>query len=318
MVPVLFIIALVLKFAFISNPIQHPPPSSGGMLEKWIFNIWWKEASPGVLAAFAITIIFLSGLYLNFLLNNKRMYPRSNLLMALSFIIFTSLFPGLQHMHAGIVMLPLAILLFRYLLVLYNTPKPKTAVVNIGMVVGIGTLLYHPYWWMLPYCFLGLAIMRPFRLNEWVLLVVSFLVPAYILLSYEFLTNQWNPMAHWPVWNPQTEWPPFNGYWAAALILAAIWVLSGFNQWQISNRRMLIQTRKNWYLLLLLGLFTLPSLFFPKGNLFEGLSLLLLPASALASNAFLGEQKPTMKTLFFWILMVAAAIFSWATLTNKM
>ncbi len=246
------------------------------------------------------------------------MFPKSNLLTALSYTIFTSLFAGLQHLHAGIFMLPVILLLFRHLLLLYHTSHPRTTVVNIGLIAGTGTLLYHPFWWMLPCCFWGLALMRPFRLNEWILLLVSFAVPAYILLSYEYLANQWNPMLHWPVWNPLRELPAFNPWWAAAIILSLIWVLSGFSQWQISNRRMLIQTRKNWYLLLLLGIFTVPSLFFPKGNLYEGLTLLLLPASALASNAFLGDNKGKLKTLFFWVLLIAAAILSWAELSNKM
>jgi hypothetical protein len=318
MVPVLFLIAMALKFAFISNPLPSGGPSSGGILENWIYNGWWKVISPGMLAILAITVILFSGLYLNYLLNNKRMFPKTHLLTALSFTIFTSIFPGVQYMHAGIVMLPVIILLFRYLLLLYQTPHPRTTVVNIGLIAGAGTLLYHPFWWMLPCCYWGLALMRPFKLNEWVLLLVGFAVPAYILLSYEYLTNQWNPIAHWPVWNPIKDWPAFNPYWAAAIILSSLWLISGFTQWQISNRRMLIQTRKNWYLLLLLGIFTIPSLFFPKGNLFEGLTLLLLPASALASNAFLNDTRGKLKTLFFWILLISAAIFSWATLSNKM
>ncbi len=319
MVPVLFLIALALKFSFISSPLLPMPPSSGGLLEKWIYFGWWKVLNPTLLAIFTILIIFLSGLYLNFLLNNKRMFPKNHLLTALTFVIFTSIFPGLQHMHPGIIMMPVLLLLFHYLSMLYNTAHPRTTVVNIGLIVGTGTLLYHPFWWMLPCCFWGLALMRTFKLNEWVLLLVSFTVPGYIVLAYEYLTNQWNPMAHWPVWNPQTQWPSFlNEYWVAAILLALIWVISGFSQWQVASRRMLIQTRKNWYVLILFGIFTLPILFFPKDNLYEGLSLLLLPVSAIASNAFLGDSKSSVKTIFFWLLMIAAALFSWATLNNKM
>jgi hypothetical protein len=318
LLPVLFIVALALKFVFISNPLPAETPSSGGLLDYYLYSVWWKNLNPGLLSALSILILVLSGLYFNYLLNERRMFQRSHLLTALSFVILTSLFAGLQHLQAGVIMLPFTILLYRQMLKLYNSPTPRTTVLDIGLLAGTGTLLYHPYWWMLPCCFLALAQMRPFRLNEWVLLLLGYLVPAYILLSYEYLTDQWNPRLHWPVWNPIKEWPALNPWWIGAIVLSLLWILPGFSQWQDANRRMLIQTRKNWYLLLLLGIFILPSLFFPKGNIYEGLTLLLLPASALGGYAFSGDNRRGLKTIFFWILIGACALFGWAVLQQKM
>jgi hypothetical protein len=139
-----------------------------------------------------------------------------------------------------------------------------------------------------------------------------------MLLSYEYLTDQWNPEAHWPVWNPIQEWPAINPWWVVVSTLSFGWVLSGFAQWQVSNRRMLIQTRKNWYLLLLMGTFILPSIFFPKGNVYEGITLLLLPASAFGAYAFLGDAKRGFKILFFWLLIAACAVIAYAVLNQKM
>lgn len=316
--PVLFIIAFALKFIFISNPLPAENPSSGGLLDYYLYSVWWKNINPGLLSALSILILVLSGLYFNYLLNERRMFQRSHLLTALSFVLFTSLFAGVQRMQAGVIMLPFTILLYRQMLKLYNSPNPRTTVLNIGLLAGTGTLLYHPYWWMLPCCFLALGQMRPFRLNEWVLLLLGYIVPAYIILSYEYLTDQWNPKLHWPVWNPMKDWPALNPWWIGAIILSLLWVLPGFAQWQDANRRMLIQTRKNWYLLLLLGVFLIPSLFFPIGNVYEGLTLLLLPASALGGYTFLGDNKRGLKTFFFWVLAGACVLFGWAILQQKM
>lgn len=317
-VPVLFLLALALKFAFISHPLPAEEPSSGGILDGLLYHVWWKSLKPGFLSVLSILIILLSSLYFNFLLTERKMYHRSNFLAAVCFILLTSLFAGTQRMQAGILMLPVTILLFRQMLLLYNNSKPRTIVVNIGLIAGTGTLLYHPYWWMLPWCFWALAQMRPFRLNEWVLLLLSFALPAYVVLSYEYLTDQWNPSAHWPKWNPLTMLPGWNPWWICVTVLVSGWLLQGFSQWQLANKRMLIQTRKNWYLLLMMGLFVLPSLFFPKGNLYEGLTLLLLPASALAAYTFSTSNRKGLQVFFFWFLLVAAVIFSWAVLNQKM
>ena len=318
MVPVLFLVAIGLKFAFITDPLSPEKPTSGGILDAYLQQSLWNKIHPSALGLLTVIILIFSALYFNYLLNSRKMFSRSNLLAALSYILFTSIFAGLQRLHPGIIMLPLTILLYRLILSLYHTQQPKTVVVNIGLLVGTGTLLYHPYWWMLPFCVIGLAQMRPFRLNEWALLFLSFLVPAYILLAYEYLTNQWNPAAHWPVWNPINNWPPVDPWWVAAIVLSVIWVIAGLGQWQSSNRRALIQTRKNWYMLIIMGLFIFPSLFYPKGNVYEGLTLLLLPASAFGTFALSGESRRKLKVFFFWLLTIAGAVFSWAVIHGKM
>ncbi len=318
MVPVLFLLALALKFAFISNPLPPETAGSGGLLDQLLYKSWWPKLKPGFLAVISISIILLSSLYFNYLLSEKRMYQRNHLVTAVCYVILSSLFAGVQRMQAGIIMLPVSILLFRQMMMLYNHPRPRTIVVNIGLIAGAGTLLYHPYWWMLPWCFWALAQMRPFRLNEWVLMLLSFFLPAYVVLSYEYLTNQYNPVAHWPQWNPIKAFPAWNPWWVCLAALFLLWMISGFSQWQSANKRMLIQTRKNWYLLLMMGVFVLPSLFFPKGNFYEGLTLLLLPASALGAYSFSNQNRKGPQHLFFWFLLVAAAIFSWAVLNQKM
>ncbi len=317
MVPVLLLVAFGLKFAFISNPLPAENPTSGGILDTVLYKSLWVKLHPVTMGLFTQVIIIISGLYLNFLLNSRRMFQKINLLPALSFILFTSLFAGIQRLHSGIVMLPVTILLLHQVLLLYHTSHPRTTVVNIGLIAGFGTLLYHPYWWMLPFCIIGLAQMRPFRFNEWILLIISFLIPAYIILSYEYLTNQWNPSRHWPVWNPLRQLPAFDTWWAAAIGISLIWILSGISQWLSINNRALIQTRKNWYLTVILGIFILPTLFYPQGNLYEGLTLLLVPASALGSFTFLGQSRPQLRVFFFWMVLISAAIFSWAVSSGR-
>ncbi|HSK13202.1 MAG TPA: DUF6427 family protein [Phnomibacter sp.] len=317
-VPMLFVVAFALKFAFIRDPLPAEAATAGGILDKVIYKVLWQKVNAGVLAIICISIIVFSGIALNYMLAAKRMYQRSHMLTALSFVLFTSLFAGLQRMQAGILMLPITLLLYGQMTKLYQSAHPKTVVVNIGLIVGLGTLLYHPYWWMLPCCYVALMQMRPFRFNEWVLLLIGFLIPAYVVLSYEYLTDQWNPAQHWPVWDPMKTLPDRNPWWIAAIALSIIWVITGFSAWQDANRRMLIQTRKNWYLLLIMGLFTLPSIFYPQGNLYEGITLLLLPTSALAAHAFTGESRSGLKLYFFWFIVVSCIVLSWAVIAGKM
>jgi hypothetical protein len=311
-VPALLLLGFLLKVSFITEPLAVEIPSSGGLLDKWLYESVWLKLNPVFLAAITVLILLISALYLNVILTQKRMLARNQFLPVLSFILFTSIFAGLQKLHAGVLLLPLTVLLYGQMIALYQSSKPRTIVVNIGLITGFSFLLYHPYWWLLLCCFWALAQMRPFRATEWMLLLVSFLTPAYFLLSYEYLTDQWNPSAHWPVWNPMQQWPPFNPWWITALVAVALWFIIGLTNWQNVNRRMLIQTRKNWYILLMMGVFILPTLFFPKGNLLEGLTLLSLPFSAIGAYAFAGDNSRKWQSLLFWLLLILAIASSWA------
>jgi hypothetical protein len=311
-IPLLMLLGFLLKVSFITGPLTAEMPSSGGLLDIWLYQSAWLQLNPVFMGFLTIMTILFAALYLNFILTQKRMLARNQFLPVLSLILFTSLFAGLQKLQSGIILLPVTVLLFSQMIALYQSVKPRTNVVNIGLITGCCYLLYHPYWWMLLCSFWALAQMRPFRATEYMLLIVSFLTPVYFLLSFEYITDQWNPSAHWPVWNPMEEWPAFNPWWTAALAGAALWLIIGLANWQNVNRRMLIQTRKNWYILLMMGIFILPTLFFPKGNIYEGLTLLSLPVSAIGAYAFAGDNKGKWQSLLFWLLLILAIACSWA------
>lgn len=318
LVPILAIVALALKWGFISQPIVENGMVAGGLIGQWLQNEQTQSIPHALGSAIAIIILFLAGLLFNYQLTGKRMYPKSHLLTALSFVALTSIFAGVQYLHPGMIMLFFTLNLFRLSTRLYQSGSPKTLISNMGLLVGAGVLLYHPFWWMVPYALLAIAIMRPFKMNEWVLFLVSLFIPAYLLLSYQYLTNQWNPLSNLPDWKLTLAWPVVNRWWVVAAVMVTIWLLLGFAAWQKSNQRMLIETRKNWTLLLLLGIFSLPPLFFSDGNYAEALTLLLLPVSAFCTYAFLPAKRGWRHTAWFWILVALAATNSWAVLHNLM
>jgi hypothetical protein len=310
-VPALLFVTLGLKLVFIYYPHHDTGSQPGGLLPPWLTTSIFTRLNPTFTAAIAVLIIFLSSLFANYLLASCRMFSRTNLLVALSLVLFTSLFPSANELSAATLLLPLIIVLFRQVTRLYNSQKVRPVIINIGMLMGTGYLLYHPFVWLLPCCFLGLAGMRAFRITEWLLLILGLLTPVYFLLSYEFLTDQWNPMQHLISWKLYSHFPKANAYWWASISVAAIWIMAGTSGWQQQMRRMLIQSRKNWYQLIFMGIFIIPMGILPAGNLSEALTLLSFPAGSLASNAFTGERTiPTI--LLFWLVVATAIAASWA------
>jgi hypothetical protein len=310
-VPALLFLALILKITYVNNPHHDAFNNAGGILPNWLATAVFPKIHQGFVAGFAVTVIFLSALYANYLLTSRRMFSRSNLLVGASMIMFTSLFPSSNQFSATTLLLPFLILFFQQITRLYNATKVRPIILNIGMLMGAGYLLYHPFIWMLPCCFIGLAGMRAFRITEWLLLILGIVTPAYFLLSYEFLTDQWHPLLHVPNWKLYTQLPKPSILWWIAAGTAAVWLLAGLAGWQQQTRRMLIQGRKNWYQLIYIGLFLVPMALFPSGNASETMTLLAFPAASLAANAFASQQKSLGPVVLFWLIIAAIIVTGW-------
>lgn len=315
-VPALLLLAILLKVGYVSAPVSQPMyMSDGGMLAQWL-NSNSGSFRPGFLFGFGLVALMASVLYGGFVTSNRRMFAQRHVLVPMSMLLFSSLFPFSNVMLPALLVLPLLIGTFASLTRLYQSEHPRTSIINAGILSGLGYLLYHPFIWVLPGCFIGLAFMRPFRLAEWVLLLAGMLTPVYFVLATEFLTNHWHPASHLPTLG-HIQWPTaISWYGWLCISMALVWLLAGFNSWQQQTRRMVIQGRKNWYSLLMMGLFMLPGLLLPQGNTAGMLALLSFPAGSLMANAFVSEGKGIGQLLFFWLLVIVVAVAGWGWKTG--
>ncbi len=316
-IPVLALLAFVIKFSYFGiNPaLQNPTYKKvGGLLDPFLYETLYKKLDTLFVNGIALLILLGSAVYLNQILTSRRMFQRSHMLAGLSFILFTSLFPVGFGLNAGIVLLPVSILLFQQMTSLQNAQTPLGVITNMGLICGVASILYHPFWWMLPCCLVVLGQIRAFRWKEWILLILTFLTPFYFAIAFQFLTDQWNPRAFLPTWKPYYSLEAPDTFWIAGIALSILWAGIGFVRWQSGNGRMLIQARKNWYILLTIALFTLPTLFYPSGNTEEGLILLAVSVSPFAAHAFAEGKKKWPANLLLLVLLLTAGLMVWKVL----
>lgn len=316
-IPVLALLAFILKISFLGfNPALENPDYKkvGGLLDPFIYEILYRKIDSLLVNTVALLILFASAVYLNQILTAKRMFQRSHMLTGLSFLLFTAIFPIGFGLNAGVALLPVTILLYGQMTSLQNAPKPLGVITNIGLICGIASILYHPFWWMLPCSLIVLAQIRAFKWNEWILLTLTFLTPFYFAIAFQFLTDHWNPGLFLPSWNPYYTLVPPDPFWITGIALAVLWVGIGFGRWQSGNGRMLIQARKNWYILLTISIFTLPTLFYPQGNTEEGLSLLAVSVTPFAAHSFGEGKKKWPANLLLFTLLLTAGFMVWKVL----
>lgn len=262
----------------------------------------WFSSSPVFFNILAYLIIFIQALLLNRLINDQRMTQRSTYLPATGYLLVTTLVPEWNYFSAPLLVNLFVLLIFSGLLKLYNKEKVRAGIFNLGIYSGISVFIYFPTVVFVAWFLLGLMVMRPFRLSEWLICILGFLSPFYFFSAYLFITDQWAPGKM--IQAIDFEIPGLKpSLWlvGSSTLLIIPFIIGGYYV-QENLRRMLIQVRKNWTLFLVFLLLTLVIPFISDQQ--EGLSswfLITIPFAAFHACAYLYPPQKLYPAILFWL-----------------
>jgi hypothetical protein len=187
---------------------------------------------PGIVLIFLFQLLIISqALRLNVLLSQLKMFQQISYLPAFVYVLLTATFPYWDVISSGLVANSLVIWILLKLLKLYDQNKPQTIEFNIGLIVGVSILLYEPIAILIPVVLFALTIIRPFKLTEWLVLLMGIVLPFYLLFAFVFLTQS-DP--HFRQYFPKLDWknPLVQEYY--------FWLDRNWNS--ISDRHFLLAT----------------------------------------------------------------------------
>ena len=295
---------------FITAPVLIAN-NNDGFISILISN-YLKELSPTLLFIIYQLIILLQAIRLNMVLTDFRMFQSTNYITGMTYILLTGIINQWSSISAALISNSLVLWIFILLSRLYNNQEPRTLLFNIGMLVSITILAYHPTAILIMVVLFALAVVRPFRIVEWILLLMGVLLPYYFLTAYLFLVDQlktiinYSPIIrlHYPVTHPGM-WLWINlGYLFAVLLIGMIY-------WQRFNNRMVIQIRKNWSVMLVLLLILLIAPFLFDGAGMDTGILCLIPLSAFVANAYGYPRRLFLPNLIFWLAIILIVHNNW-------
>ena len=283
---------------------MHPPlviaNESDGILSYFLLH-YVQPLPPFVLIFIFHTIILSQAIRLNILLSNFKMFQQISYIPAFTYIILTAMFPYWDIISAGLIANSLVIWILVKLLRLYDQNQPKALEFNIGLIVGISIILHEPIAILIVVVLFALVIIRPFKLAEWLVLIMGILLPFYFIFTYVFLTGnidefrQFLPKLDWK--NPLVQ-PGFNVI--LALIVMGVQLIVGFYYWNEQQARFIIQVRKYWgviFLLLILTFFQ-PILFSVQG--LYASAIVIAPLASFISFAYATPKRLLIPNLLFW------------------
>ncbi len=96
-----------------------------------------------------------------------------------------------------------------------------------------------------------------------------------------------------------------------SITIIVLIVIIGIATWQNNNRRMVIQIRKNWDVLMVMLLILLPLPFINNTANWETLMLWCIPASPFMAYAFSETKSNFFPNVLFWCLMIIGVISNW-------
>jgi hypothetical protein len=302
-------ILLLLAFGIlIKLPIfMHPHVPVSRPADGILFNgiLRFLEPSgqkwPALYPLLSFSLLFVQAIILTQFINNQRMMNRPNYLAGMAYLLITSLLPEWNYFSAPLLINSILLLVLSGLFRIYNQPNAKGTIFNIGLALGVAGFLFVSSLTFIVWILFALAIMRPFRLNEWLLCLLGITTPFYFYAIYIFFVDKWSWDAFLPHISVGVPSMDQSAWLAAAVFLLMVPFLIGGYYVQDNLRRMLINVRKGWSLLLLYLLAALLVPFVNTSETFENWVMAMVPMAAFhACTYFYATWRP-LAHIIFWI-----------------
>jgi hypothetical protein len=230
----------------------------------------------------------------------------------MAYLLITSLLPEWNYFSAPLLVNTILLFVLSGLFKTYNQSNAKGAIFNIGLGLGLASFIFFPTLTFIIWILLALAVMRPFRLNEWMICIVGILTPFYFYGVYLFIDNKWswsNLLPYFSVSLPAVK----QSIWlAGSAFLVTVPFLIGGYYVQDNLRKMLIQVRKGWSLLLL---YLLGAVFIPFVNnsvSFENWVMAAIPFASFHACTYLYSRLRILPILLFWLTVAFVLAFQYA------
>jgi hypothetical protein len=297
-----------LKLPAFLHPVELRPATSDSFffrqVVQWLSNFGIHAL---VYSSLAYLLVYAQAIMLNRIVNTHRLLQKQTHLPAMTYLLITSVLPQWYFLSSPLVVNTFMVWILSQLCKMHNAVNPRSLLFNIGMVTGVATFFYLPAIAFILLIIVGLAVTRPFKLQEWIVVLLGIITPYYFLASWYFLTGSWRGYS---IRDIRVAVPTINEniyvIIAAAIMLTAILIGSYFIQ---SNfRRQIVQTRKSWVLIFVYLFVSLIVPFLNTDHSLDYWLLTVIPVSAIISAAFLYPEKRWFPFTVHWGLVILSII----------
>ena len=307
----LVLLSLMVHFHFFFKATNVVTFNNDGIFSVLIKNYLPDSGHPFLVFVYFL-VILLQSVRINQLLMELKLFHKSGYTVGMTYVILTGFIIEWGAVTPALFANSLLILIFFMSTKLFNQSNPKTLLFNIGLIVGVTVLCYHPSAIIILILMFTLGIMRSFRLQEWFILLIGIALPYYFIAGWLFLHDELYKITNFI---PQTSFgiPNFkiDNIFIQSVAVLGLSFLSGLICWRQFSSRLLIQMRKNWNALLLMCLVLLAAPFVYKDFGIYSSIMCIVPLSAFISNGFSYPKRLVFPNLLFLLMMAVVVYNNW-------
>ncbi len=305
----LFVYGLVLCWSALAKPFVLTAEKGDGF--GWRLIMQFLSLKNGqsnfALALFFMVMVFTLALLINRLSILQRLFTRLHYLTGMSFLLLLSVLVSRFAFSSSLFSCVLLLSMLNKTASLQNATNPKTDIFNIALVFGLASTFFAPSIWFLSVLMLSMIFSRPFKLNEWLLMVVGFLTPYYFFYTVSFIAG--NKIENFEILF-RLHKPSIALSLAESVLYLFLIVLVtvGMYYVQFNMRRLLVQSRKTWSFLTLWMIVGVLIPFLNSDFQFCDFIFLLPPLAAFISAFFCYQPKSWISVVLHWLVIALSIV----------
>lgn len=253
-----------------------------------------------VFAVIAFALNLVVAFILNSFVNTNRFMNKPNFLPGMAYILITSLLPSFNMLSSNLVASVLLLTAFR---LFYLSHHVKNYIFNASLLVGLASLFFFPALFFIAWAFLALLVLRPFRLSDWMLLLLGLVSPYYFYGTYLFLNDKLEVPSYFYHLSFLSSDIRYSLWHAGALFFLLAPLLAGLYYVQANSAKMLVHIRKGWYLFLAYLAVTIIAALFDIEKTSENLVPALVPVAAFHGYGYLNAELKLYPKIAFWLVI---------------
>lgn len=192
--PIHILWLIVLLFLTRFGALAHFPPNADasftGLFSRLLLTYPAAYLTPSGNIFWSAILVLVQALWFNYLINNYNLLGKPSFLPALLYITVSGLFTSFLTLSAPLICNFLLIWMLQKLLHFYQTEEATSTAYDMGLIVGIGTLIYFPFIALFLVIWIALLIFRTFNWHEWISAIMGVLTVLFFLSVYYYCTNQ--------------------------------------------------------------------------------------------------------------------------------
>ena len=138
----------------------------------------------------SVLLLLVQALYFNSILDKHKIVDRGNYLGAYIYVVLSCMFRNFLFLSPALISNLFLLVEIDLLFSVFKKEKASSQIFDLGFFIAASSLFYFPSLAFLLFLFLGMLILRPLKISEWLVLFIGALVPYFLSAVYFFWYNR--------------------------------------------------------------------------------------------------------------------------------